>query len=303
MRKCRFSSADPRDTMPFTHDVEAATELLDFLFLHHAESKRTTVRQWLKHGSVRVNGRTVTRARHALEAGDSVLVRDKAEVLAEASLPEGMKVRFEDPSILVIEKPEHLLSVATATERRETAYALLMDYLRRRPSNHRDRVWIVHRLDREASGLMVFAKSENAKRQLQATWRQAEKRYLAVVEGSPSSGEGVLRSHLDESDAFKVRSARQSDQTRYAVTRYRVVKRSAKRALLELTIETGRRNQIRVHLAEANTPIVGDLKYGASTNPSRRLGLHASSLRFAHPVTREVMRFESPLPRVLARLV
>ena len=164
-------------------------------------------------------------------------------------------------------------------------------------------MWIVHRLDRETSGLMVFAKTEAAKRTLQAHWDQAEKRYLAVVEGNPPADHGVLRSHLDESGPFKVHSAPAGERTRHAVTHYRVMKQIATRALIELTPETGRRNQIRVHLADAGCPIVGDHKYGARTNPARRLGLHASFLQFPHPLSGELLRFESPLPRELARLV
>ena len=164
-------------------------------------------------------------------------------------------------------------------------------------------MWIVHRLDRETSGLMVFAKSEEAKRALQADWHTVSKRYLAVVEGSPPADEGVLESHLDESGPFKVYSAPPSERTRLAVTRYRVMKRTATRTLLELTPETGRRNQLRVHLADIQCPIVGDRKYGASTNPARRLGLHASSLSFKHPLSGSLLSFQSSLPQELARLV
>ena len=261
------------------------------------------MRQWLKYGSVQVNGRSITRSNHPLQTGDSVSIRAKGEVRAEGLLPPGMTVLFEDASLIVIEKPEHLLSMASATERDKTAYAFLTDYVRRGNPQSRERVWIVHRLDRESSGLMVFAKTEAVKRALQAHWSKAEKRYLAVVEGNPPADHGVLRSHLDESGPFKVRSARPSERTRHAVTHYRVMKRIATRALIELTPETGRRNQIRVHLADAGCPIIGDHKYEARTNPARRLGLHASHLEFKHPLSGELLRFESPLPQDLARLL
>jgi len=285
------------------HIVENDTKLLEFLFARHPDAKRTTVRQWLKHGSVQVNGETETRTNHLLEAGDAVVIRDKAEVLAEDGLPAGMKIRFADDSLIVVDKPEHLLSVASSKERKETAYAHLMAYLRRREPRSKERVWIVHRLDREASGIMVFAKTEATKRALQKNWNKANKRYLAVVEGAPPSSKGILRSNLDESSSYKVYSAIQSERTRLAVTHYRVIKRNQARALVELTLETGRRNQIRVHLADAECPIVGDRKYGARTNPARRLGLHASSLQFHHPTTGKLLKLESPLPKALARLV
>lgn len=289
--------------MPASHIVEHPTELLAFLFACRPEVKRTKVRQWLKHGSVQVNGRWVTRSNHPLQTGDVVSIRTKSEVRAEGLLPPGMKVLFEDASLIVIEKPVNLLSMASATERDKTAYAFLTNYVRRGNPRRPERVWIVHRLDRETSGLMVLAKTKAAKHALQADWYEAEKRYLAVVEGNPPADHGVLRSHLDESSPFKVYNAPPGERTRHAVTHYRVMKRIANRALIELTLETGRRHQIRVHLAGAECPIIGDLKYEARTNPARRLGLHASSLQFKHPVSGELLRFESPLPQDLARLL
>ncbi|HSF17384.1 MAG TPA: RluA family pseudouridine synthase [Vicinamibacteria bacterium] len=265
--------------------------------------KKTTVRQWLKYGSVQVNGRTVKRSNHSLRTGDLVSIGSKGEVRVEGLLPQRMKVLFEDAALIVIDKPEHLLSIASATERARTAYAYLTDHVRCGNPRSRARVWIVHRLDRDTSGLMVFAKTKAVKLALQARWPEVEKRYLAVVEGNPPADHGVLGSHLDESRTFKVKSAPPSPRTRHAVTRYRVVKRTANRALVELIPETGRRNQIRVHLADAACPIVGDPKYEARTNPAGRLGLHASSLQFRHPLSGEILRFESPLPHELARLV
>ena len=289
--------------MPPSHTVEHPAELLAFLFACRPEVKRTKVRQWLKYGSIQVNGRSVTRSDHALQTGDVVSIRAKGDVCGQGVLPPGMKIVFEDASLLVIEKPENLLSMASATERDKTAYAFLTDYVRRGNPQGSERVWIVHRLDRETSGVMVFARTEAAKCALQAHWDKTEKRYLAVVEGHPPADHGVLQSHLDESGPFKVYSAPPGERTRHAVTRYRVVKRIATCALVELTPTTGRRNQLRVHLADAGCPIVGDRKYGARTNPARRLGLHAGSLQFTHPLSGARLQFESPLPPGLARLL
>jgi len=289
--------------MPAAYTVEQPGELLAFLFARNPEVKRTTVRQWLKHGSVQVNGRSTTRFNHPLRVGDSVSIRGKEEVHAESLLPPAMRIVFEDASLIVIEKPERLLSMASATERESTAYAFLTDYVRRGDPQRPERVWIIHRLDRDTSGLMVFAKSETAKRVLQESWHDAEKHYLAVVEGSPPAEQGVLSSHLDENGPFKVYSAPRSARTRHAVTRYRVMKRMATTTLLELTLETGRRNQIRVHLADVDCPIVGDRKYGARTDPARRLALHSSSLQFTHPSSGERLSFTSPLPPNLSRLL
>ena len=289
--------------MPASHTVVRPAELFAFLLACCPEAKRTTVRQWLKYGSVQVNGRPVTRSAYTLRIGDVVLIRAKGEVRRARLLPPGMTVLFEDTSLVVIEKPESLLSMGSAKERNVTAYAYLTDYVRRGSPQSSERVWIVHRLDRETSGLMVFAKTEAAKRALQAEWRETEKRYLAVVEGKPPADQGVLSSYLDENSPFKVYSAPSRKRTRHAVTHYRVVKRLATRALVELTPETGRRNQIRVHLADAKCPIIGDYKYEARTDPARRLGLHATFLRFKHPLSGKFLQFESPLPPALARLL
>ena len=288
--------------------VEQPAELLAFLFACNPEVKRTKVRQWLKYGSIQVNGQSITRANHLLQAGDLVAIcavgiGAVATGRAKGLLHPGMKILFEDPSLIVIEKPENLLSIASASQRTKTAYAFLTDYVRNSNPKSMARVWIVHRLDRETSGLMVFAKTESAKRQLQSRWHEVRKNYRAIVEGNPPADQGTLSSHLDESGPFKVYSAPPSGRTRLAVTRYRVIKRIANRTLIELTPETGRRNQIRVHLADAHCPVVGDHKYQARTDPAKRLGLHASSLQFVHPLSGELLEFESPLPQELSRLV
>ena len=218
-------------------------------------------------------------------------------------MPPGLVVVFEDASLIVIEKPEGLLSMASLAEHEKTAYAFLTNHLRRGNPRSPQRVWIVHRLDRETLGLMVFAKTEAAKLALQAHWRQAEKRYQAVVEGHPPADQGVFRSHLDESSPHRVRSVAPGERTRSATTHYRVLEADRGPALVELTLATGRRHQIRVHLSDAQCPIVGDAKYGAHTDPAHRLALHATHLQFPHPTTGETLAFESPMPQVLARLV
>lgn len=285
--------------MHTTYNVERPEQLLAFLVACFPRVKKTKVRQWLTHGSVQVNGQAITQGNHQLRIGDTVSLLGRTK---PAPLPRGLQIRFEDSSLIVIDKPANLLSVATEAQREKTAYAWLTNYVRRGNPRSRERVWIVHRLDRETSGLMVFARTEPVQRALRDQWSETEKRYLALVEGHPPADRGVLKSHLDESDAYKVRSGSPSEQTRLAITRYRVLRQSAHGALLELTLETGRRNQIRVHLADAACPIIGDHKYGACTNPAGRLGLHASSLTFRHPVSGEILTFESPLPRILARL-
>jgi 23S rRNA pseudouridine1911/1915/1917 synthase len=289
--------------MSNTRTVAESSQLLAYLFAAWPEAKRKQVRTWLKMGAVSVNGRGVTKFDHALRPGDQVAILPKGIAAPETVLAGGLRIRHEDEAILVIEKPAGLLSIATDEGGERTAYAILTDHVRGGNRQSRARVWIVHRLDRETSGLMVFAKSETAKRALQENWDAAEKKYLAVVEGAPPHESGVLESQLDESDVAKVRVVAEGPGAREARTRYRVKKKGCATTLLELTLETGRRHQIRVQLAEAGCPIVGDKRYGAGTNPVRRVALHAARLTFPHPVTGEAMRFESVLPGELGRAV
>lgn len=289
--------------MPPARTVAEPSELLAYLFAAWPETKRKQVRTWLKLGSVAVNGRVITQFDHKLKTGDTVAIRAKGLAAPDTKIEGGLRIRHEDADIIVVEKPAGLLSISTPTEPEKTVYALLTDHVRRGNRQSRARVWIVHRLDRETSGLMVLAKTEAAKRKLQDGWDAVEKKYFAVVEGAPRLESGVLDSHLDESSSFKVRVASPGPATRHARTHYRVAKKSAERTLLELTLETGRRHQIRVQLADAGWPIVGDGRYGAKTDPIRRLALHAHKLFFPHPVTGEAMRFESALPGDLGALV
>ena len=282
--------------------VQQPAPLLEFLFSEHPDTKKKQVRTWLKFGCIAVNDRPVTRFDYKLKPGDKVTIRSKGLAAPESKLPSGIRIRHEDDDLLVIEKPAGLLSIASAGEQDKTAYAALTNHVRGGNERSRARIWIVHRLDRETSGLMVFAKSEKAKVALQEGWEAVEKKYLAMVEGIPPSESGRFDSHLDESNPLKVYVAPEGPNTRHALTRYRVMKKSDATALVELTLETGRRNQIRVQLAEAGCPIVGDKKYGAETNPIRRVALHASALRFLHPITRAPMRFESPLPGEFGQL-
>lgn len=283
--------------------VENPQALLAFLFEQCPETKRVKVRQWLKHGNIQVGGRTVTRFDSPLQRGDEVVIRDKKLVQAEVTLPAHMTVVFEDEAILVIDKPQNMLSIASETEKGDTAYAHLTTYVRGGDPRSRARVWIVHRLDRQTSGLMIFARTEVAKRTLQTQWSEGVKTYLAVVEGAPPKDQGVFDSHLDEKGPYRVYSAPENPRTRHAITHYRVVARAKDRTLVELKLETGRRNQIRVHLADAGCPIVGDKKYDATTDPIRRLALHSRALELRHPSTGKIVSFECRLPRELERLM
>jgi 23S rRNA pseudouridine1911/1915/1917 synthase len=283
--------------------VDQPAELLPYLFAAWPSAKKKQVRTWLKYQAVLVNGRVITQFNHPLKPGDVVAIRTDRYAAPDTVIAAGIKVHFEDATLIVIDKPPDLLTIATEAEQEKTAYFQLTEYLRSGNPRVQERVWIVHRLDRETSGLMVFAKTPEAKSILQTGWDKAGKCYQAVVEGLLSSEKGTFQSWLDESNPYRVRTVPRNANARHAVTHYRVLKRNKNRTLVELTLQTGRRHQIRVHLADAGCPVAGDTKYGAKTNPAKRLGLHAWTLRFPHPVTGQELRFESPLPKELARLV
>lgn len=280
--------------------VSTPGELLPFLFAAWPGTKKTKIRNWLKHQAVLVNGEPVTQFNHAVLPGDVVGIRPGRFVAPRTSLSAGIKIWFEDEHLIVIDKPPDLLSIASNSEDEKTAYFLLTDYLRGNLPHGRERVWIVHRLDKETSGLMVFAKTPEAKEFLQSRWEEVEKHYEAVIEGRLRAHEGVMECDLDESNRFKVRVAKASALTRHAITHYRVLAESARSSLVRLRLETGRRHQIRVQLAAEGCPIIGDKKYDAVSDPAGRLGLHATFLQFPHPVTGEEMRFSSPLPKSLS---
>jgi 23S rRNA pseudouridine1911/1915/1917 synthase len=187
--------------------VDAPAPLLSFLFATWPETKKKQVREWLKFGSVAVNDRIVTQFDHPLKRGDQVTIHRRGMAAPETKLQGGIRIRHEDADIIVIEKPAGLLSIASASEEDKTAYAMLTKHVRRGNARGRERVWIVHRLDRETSGVMVFAKTEAAKTALQKSWDDAEKKYFAVVEGAPPQESGTLEAWLDESNPLKVYDA------------------------------------------------------------------------------------------------
>ncbi len=281
--------------------VKAASGLIDLLV--RMGYSKTKVRQLLKHRAIAVNGKVVTGHDCLLSAGDILALDSKPEPGRDILEKYNIEVLHEDDAVMVINKPSGLLTIATESEKRETSYYVLNAYFKERDPSRPDRIFIVHRLDRETSGLLIFAKNEAIKKKLQDEWEKAEKKYYAVVEGVPKKREGKIESHLNETKAFKVYSDAMSDQTKHAVTRYRVLKADRAHALLELILDTGRKHQIRVHLSDLGCPIVGDKKYGAVANPIRRIALHAYSLSFVHPVTKKRMEFTTPIPPAFGSLV
>lgn len=257
-----------------------------------------TLRQMLEHGRVRINGAVVRVARQRVLPGDVI------EIVAhgESRIPaHGLKIVYEDAHLLLVEKPVGLLTVATPHETERTVFAALRSHLRKQ--NPRQRLFIVHRLDKFASGVLVFAKSEQVQEELRALFRSHDivRRYWAIVEGRVTRDRGTIRSYLAENRAGRMHSTQDPDTGKASVTHYRVLRRFPQFTSLEISLETGRKNQIRAHLAEMGHPIAGDRAYGCTSNPLGRLGLHAFLLGFRHPVLGSAVEHRTAVPPEFAR--
>lgn len=214
----------------------------------------------------------------------------------------GMKLVHEDRDIIVVDKPAGLLTMASETEREKTAYHILTDYVRKGYAKSPKRVFIVHRLDRDTSGIVIFAKTETAKHRLQDQWDTTEKKYLAVVYGHLPQKSGILTSYLTQNTARVVYSTKDKSIGKLSTTTYKVLKETNDLSVLEVGLVTGRKNQIRVHLADAGHPIVGDTKYGRDDDPHKRLALHAFSISFLHPWNNKRMLLETKIPSYFTSL-
>jgi 23S rRNA pseudouridine1911/1915/1917 synthase len=280
--------------------VALPTDLITFLTGSMPDKSRKSILTLLTHKQVSVDHKITTQYNHPLNAGQQVIINwNKA---LQGSQHKGLKVVFEDASLVVVEKPHGLLSIATDKEKDRTVYRILSDQAKKiHPKNL---IFVVHRLDREVSGLMMFAKSREIQQRLQDAWDKdvVERKYVAVVEGIVKDEQGTVTSWLKENKARIMYSSHIPDDGQKAVTHYRVLKRGKNFSLLEVTLETGRKNQIRVHMKDIGHSIVGDVKYGATKKNLNRLGLHAMVLAFRHPVTGEKLSFETPIPNIFSSL-
>jgi tRNA pseudouridine32 synthase/23S rRNA pseudouridine746 synthase/23S rRNA pseudouridine1911/1915/1917 synthase len=218
-------------------------------------------------------------------------------------LPRGLEILYEDKDILVVDKPAGLLTVGTRTNKSKTVHYILTDYVRKGCLKSRNRVFTVHRLDQWTSGVLVFAKSEEVKLRLQAQWKDTAKKYLAVVHGTPAKKEDTITSYLAENKAYVVYSTTDAAKGKLAHTAYKVLKETGHFSLLDVSLLTGRKNQIRVHLADRGHPIVGDRKYGKPGDVRKRLALHAKSISFKHPASGTRMTFETRVPTYFNELM
>lgn len=291
----------PDNIIVFTVAEGMPNGLLDFLIAVMPDRKRTTVKEMLKHRQVMLGQTVTTQFDAPVSQGDKVSVNTTRE-FQFFSHPR-LKLVYEDDDIIVINKGYGLLSMGTDKPGEQTAYSIVREYLKRK--DPRNKLFIVHRLDRDTTGLMMFAKNMQAKETMQHNWNNMvlERRYIAVTEGALEPADGEIRSYLTENSAHEVYSTTRPGEGQLAVTYYRTLKVRQPYSLVELSLATGRKNQIRVHLKEKGHPIVGDRRYGAAPSPIHRLCLHAQTLRFVHPVTRRDMNFSAPLPAGFFRLI
>jgi 23S rRNA pseudouridine1911/1915/1917 synthase len=282
---------------------QTQAELLPWLLECLQPMNRTRIKQLLRSGRVAVNATPTTRHDHPLRPGDrvTILPDDIPGGVRRKNYNDGLTIVYRDEAILVVDKPTGLLSVATDTEKLDTAFVRLKTLL---AAEHQGRPFVVHRLDRETSGLLLFARSEGIRDRLQESWESVKKTYLAIVEGKLPAPEGRIENYLHEGGDLKVRASRASkEHAKRAATRYRQLATQNGLTLVEVDLETGRKHQIRVHLAGLGCPVVGDQFYGARTNPAGRLGLHAWRLSFSHPVSGALRAVEAPFPHTLSKLV
>jgi 23S rRNA pseudouridine1911/1915/1917 synthase len=218
-------------------------------------------------------------------------------------LPKGLDIIHEDSAIIVVDKPPGMLTMGTEKEKERTAYFAITDYVRKGYSRSSKRIFIVHRLDRETSGIVIFARTEKDKFHLQENWRETRKTYLAVVHGRCQKPSGTITSYLAENRAHYVYSTEDREEGRLSHTAYRVLKEAKDFSLLEVDLLTGRKHQIRVHLAGIGNPILGDRKYGKENDGYKRMALHALSISFKHPVSGEELFIKTKVPEYFDRLV
>ena len=267
--------------------------LLDFLFEVLKGQSRNSVKSTLSSKRVSVDGAPITQFDFKLYPGDTVIISNNPiRTKTRSNLP----IIYEDDEIIVINKPSGLLSIASDKEKNSTAFRMLSDYVQQKDKHNR--VFVVHRLDEDTSGVLMVAKNRETQKAFQDHWNDivSKRGYYAIVEGQMKDKTGTVTSYLKK-NAQNLMYSSKDKNGQYSITHYRVMKESDKYSLLDVNIDTGRKNQIRVHMGDLGHHIIGDDKYGNPSNPLRRLGLHAYCLELRHPISNKKMRFTAPMPK------
>lgn len=262
--------------------------LIDFLKENIKNKSKNNIKSILKRGSVYVDGKLITKHDYVLKPNQTVNIKLNVSI-------DSIDIIYEDKDLIVINKPSGLLSISTEKEKSKTAYYIVSNYLKSKNKNAK--IFVIHRLDKDTSGVLMFAKNEKIKHLFQDNWEKIviKRGYIAVVEGVLKK-EGTIKSYLDENKNLVVYSTKNKKDGKLAITRYNVTRTNDNYSLLNVEIDTGRKNQIRVHMHDIGHPIVGDEKYGSKLNPINRLGLHANELILKNPITNKIMTFEAEIP-------
>lgn len=274
--------------------IKEATPLMEALMALSPNSSKTTLKSWVRDGRVSIDGNPVSSMDIILTPGQTLSLNARAKFVSG-----GIRILFEDKHLVIIDKPTGVLSVSTVFQKEETAHAFLKSKYRPK------KVYVVHRLDQDTSGVMVFALSEEGYTGLKKIFKDhdIDRVYYALVEGTMKSKSGTWKCYLYEDSNYVVHPTKDSSLGELAITHYKVLTSVKHYTLLELKLETGKKNQIRVHCQLAGNPVAGDKKYGAQTDPLKRLGLHAGLLAFIHPVTGKRHSIQSPLPTVFYKVI
>lgn len=294
--KRRFEPKHRHSPVLFTFVIKEEDRLLNYLYSHIQVIPKGKIKSMLEHRQVLVNGVPITRFDYFLSKEDTIkIVKTSFKDHRSITLP--FNILYEDKDFIVIDKPSGLLSVASDKENKRTAYRFVSDYIYNK--DKRSRIYVVHRLDEDTSGVLVFAKDSHLKDALQLGWQSLVKKrgYYAMVEGHMRDHEGTLVNYLKKSKINLVYVTDDKVNGKKAIMHYKVIASDKKYSLLNVSLETGRQNQIRVQLGHIGHFVLGDDKYGEPDNPMHRLALHAYLLEFTHPITHKVMRFNSPMPK------
>lgn len=284
-----------RTKMP-EYKVKEPMPLLEFLLSSLKNQSRNNIKSLLTHRQILIDGAPVTQYDFMLSRDDVVMI-SPAPVRKITNTKEMLDIIYEDDELIAINKPSGLLSIASDREKEITAYRLLMDHVR--IQNPRNRIYVVHRIDKDTSGVLIVAKNEKLRDILQDKWNDIVKYrgYYAIVEGTLKEKIGTIKSWLREASTNLMYSSRKPGDGKESITHYEVIKEIPGFSLLKVNIDTGRKNQIRVHMKDIGHNIIGDDRYGSTVNPLNRLGLHAYSLEFIHPIKKKVMCFEANMPK------
>ena len=291
-QRFQHTSKDYKNIREYT--VKEECELLEFLFLTLIDQSRNSVKSLLSNHKVSVDGAPISQFNFKLYPGDTVIIsKTPIHKKTRSNLP----IIFENDEMIVINKPSGLLSIASDKEKGSTAYRMLTEYVQQKDKHNR--IFVVHRLDEDTSGVLMVSKSVKLQEALQDKWNEliTKRGYYAIVEGKMKEKSGTIKSYLKKNSQNMMYSSKKPGDGQLAITHYKVLQETENYSLLDVNIDSGRKNQIRVHLGDLGHHVIGDDKYGNPSNPIKRLGLHAYELDLKHPFTGKMLKFTAPIPK------